>query len=61
MKNFKSLGITAIALAGGITTGLFSHGTLSDPPSRIYRAWEGGCMTNPDPFLQGLIDEDVDA
>ena len=42
MKNFKSLGITAIALAGGITTGLFSHGTLSDPPSRIYRAWEGG-------------------
>ncbi|MCP4495149.1 MAG: hypothetical protein GY825_00055 [Phycisphaeraceae bacterium] len=61
MKNFKSLGITAIALAGGFTTGLFSHGTLSDPPSRIYRAWEGGCMTNPDPFLQGLIDEDVDA
>ncbi|MDA0974733.1 MAG: lytic polysaccharide monooxygenase [Phycisphaerales bacterium] len=53
--------VSATMLVALAAPAAFGHGTLSNPPSRIYRAWSGGCMDNPDPFLQGIIDQDVDA
>jgi predicted carbohydrate-binding protein with CBM5 and CBM33 domain len=61
MKTIHRLATTGVVLATVASPAALGHGTLSNPPSRIHHAWAGGCMNNPDPFLQGVIDQDVDA
>lgn len=59
MKNISVLALSGVMVLPA--TGVFGHGTMSDPPSRIYRCWAGGCMDNPNPFLQSITDQDPDA
>ncbi|MCH2160339.1 MAG: lytic polysaccharide monooxygenase [Phycisphaerales bacterium] len=59
MNRLCALAVSAAALAPA--TLAMGHGTMSNPPSRIYRCWTGDCMNNPDPFLQGIINQDMDA
>ena len=40
MKNLKTIGFVTMALAGGLTTGVQGHGTLSDPPEGRLRTAE---------------------
>ncbi len=61
MRKSTRIALAGLALATACPSIAFAHGTLSYPPSRIYRAWSGGCMNNPDPFLQSIIDQDIDA
>ena len=61
MKTIHTIAISTLILGGIASHAALGHGTLSNPPSRIYQAWDGGCMTNPDPFLQGVINQDLDA
>ena len=59
MHTLRVFAVTAAALAPA--TLALGHGSMSNPPSRIYHCWTGDCMNNPDPFLQGIINQDMDA
>ncbi len=60
-KPIRGFATASLVLATLASPAALGHGTLSNPPSRIYRAWSGGCMNNPDPFLQGVVNQDIDA
>jgi len=60
VKTIARLTTTSLLLAAAASPAV-GHGTLSSPPSRVYRAWSGGCMNNPDPFLQGIINQEINA